>query len=213
MIAGSFPGKRKLFDSTLLKKAIDSIGFPVQVQWNSDKPPRSIFSQPRDFKPTDYTTANQVSVFYNNVEIISAYSLAAKNSMGKILIRDKLLDEQQINQVRTALGSAGITLKASPSLTQGVLCSGLHFAFLLFIIFFGLITGEMILLVIGVIGLPTIIVGILLMAAEVHSVGLIIFMIGMIFTVPSGLLQMPLVMYIATNSVEKKPRLLHNASP
>jgi len=207
MLTGNFPGKRE-YNYILLKQSFDAFGFPVQIQWNYAKPPLSIFGSPKILNSTDMVNANQVSVFYNNVEIVSAFAL--KSKMGKILVRNKYITEAQQNQVKTAFSYAGITLK-KPSLGLAVAASVAHFVILALLIAFGFLIGDfmgMIYFWVAFLGLITILIGLMLILFEIEKAGIIIFFIGMILTVPSGLLQFPLISYLTDINKEKKPRMI-----
>jgi len=209
MITGNFTSKRKLFDSAILKQAIENIGIPVQVQWNSAKPPTSIFGKPKNLTPKDFSNANQVSVFYKNVEVISAYALKA--GIGKILIRDKMLSEEQVKQVRSAFENAGIKLEV-PSIIPVALTSGLHFAILAVIMLIGFVIGDLLFILIGGLGILTIILAFVLMTAGFEVVGLIFLVIGIILTAPSCLLQFLMLRYLSAINEEKNPRKLYDNS-
>lgn len=210
MLTGKFPGTRQFFDPIILQQAINMLNFPVQIYWNASRPPRSIFGKPSNPAPSNVVSnANHLSVFYNNVEIISAHSL--KSGMGKIFVRDKILNQQQINLITSAFWNVGIQLK-KPSEALAFSASVIHFILLFFITIIGFLANEIIFISIGMISLVTISLGIILVSVGANLAGIILSIFGIIFTAPSGLLQFPIINYLILKNEEKNPPRLIQSS-
>ena len=175
----------KGFDKELLKSVIEGLrekGLSFEEEWQK--------SGLRGFKPSDPENADSLNLKINNFAFLTAFT-------GNISVNEtKLSEQEKITVLRFMKEKFKIN---PPSFVLPVILSGVHFLILLIIILIGL-AGDTLFLVIGGGSLIGILIGISFIAYSfnqksdsLYKVGAIFLIIGMFLSIPSSLLQVPLI--------------------